>query len=394
MGVSQRSQATGSVGLIAGILLIAATLRAPITGIAPLLEVISEAFSLGTIQAGALTTLPLLAFALASPMGVLLARKLGLERSLLLALILIAGGIALRAVESVWFLFVGMGIIGIGIAIANVLLPSLVKREFPSQVAAMTSAYALSAGVGAAVASSSAVPLAAGLPGDGWIWSLAAVIIFPLAAIIAWLPQLRKSFAPSQHIAQPQTGRIWHSALAWQVTLFLGLNSVVYYTVTAWLPTILVAAGYSDVAAGSLHGVAQLATAAPGLILAPIISRMRDQRFLALGLAVLTALSLLGLMFAPQLAVLWSAAFGFSAGAVFILALAFLSLRAATSAQAVSLSAMAQLVGYLLAAAAPPLMGKLHDSYESWNLPLGLCVIVCAVMAYIGTLAGRARHVA
>ncbi|OYU91679.1 MAG: MFS transporter [Bradyrhizobiaceae bacterium PARB1] len=393
MTTSTGHKPAGSLMLIAGILLISANMRAPITGIAPLLETIRTTFGLATTEAGALTTLPLLAFALTSPFAVLLAREYGLERSLFIALVMTAVGIALRSVGRVEYLFLGTAVIGVGIAIANVLLPSLLKRDFPHKVAAMTSAYALTAGLFAAIASSLAVPIAT-LPGSGWGWALGAIIVLPLAAMAVWLPQLTKHTAPAKGTATPpHGGRIWRSGLAWQVTLFLGCNSMIYYTVIAWLPTILTDAGYSTAAAGSLHGISQLATAAPGLFLGAIIGRLRDQRALAFGFAITTGLSVLGFVVFPQTAVIWAITFGCSSSAVFILGLAFVSMRAANAHQAAGLSAMAQFVGYLLAATAPPIIGLLHDRLDSWTAPLITCSVVCGVMAVIGMLAGRSRHI-
>lgn len=379
--------------LLTGILLIAANLRAPITGVAPVLEMIRDATGLGTAGAGTLTTLPLLAFAIASPFCVLLGREYGLERSLFVALILVTGGVVLRSLGPVWSLFLGTGIIGVGIAIGNVLLPSLLKRDFPNRIAALTSAYALTAGVVAALASAAAVPIAT-LPGSGWNWALGAFLLVPLLALVVWSPQLASRSAPAPGTATPpHGGRIWRSALAWQVTVFFGLNSLVYYVTVTWLPAILTDAGYSPASAGSLHGLSQLATAVPGMILGPLVGRLKDQKALAAGTAVLTALSLLGILLLPHWALLWAALFGFGSGGTFILALAFISLRAASVQQAAALSGMAQTVGYTIAAAAPPLGGVLHDTSGGWLVPLTACVALCGVMAAFGYRAGRDLHI-
>jgi MFS transporter, CP family, cyanate transporter len=379
--------------LIAGILLIAANLRAPITVIAPLLDAIRDSFSLGTTDAGGLTALPLLTFSVLSPFSVLIGRDYGLERSLFGALILIAAGIVLRSLGIVWCLFLGTGIIGAGIAIANVLLPSLVKRDFPDKIAALTGAYALMAGAVAALASATAVPIAT-LAGTGWRLALTTFLVFPLTALAVWAPQLAGRTAPAKGTATPpHGGRIWHSALAWQVTLFLGLNSLVYYVIVAWLPAILNDAGYSVAMAGTLHGVSQLAAAVPGLLFGPVVGRLKDQRALAVGVSALTGLSLLGFLLAPAWALCWTALFGLGAGAAFILGLAFVSLRAANAHQAAALSGMAQCVGYLLAAGGPPLAGFLHNVLESWCVPLIGCSGLCIGMAGFGYFAGRALHI-
>jgi CP family cyanate transporter-like MFS transporter len=387
------TQMTRPALLIVGILLIAANLRAPITGIAPVLGMIRETFGLGTVEAGALTTLPLLMFAVASPFTVLLAREYGLERSLFAALVLIAGGISLRSLGLVWCLFLGTAVIGVGIAVANVLLPSLLKRDFPDRIASLTGTYALTAGVVAALASAVAVPIAS-LPGSGWNWALGVVLLFPLIALVVWVPQLAAHTAPAQGTATPpHGGRLWHSALAWQVTLFFGLNSLVYYIIVTWLPAILTEAGYSAEMAGSLHGVSQLATAVPGILFGPVVRRLKDQKAVAVGASAATALSLLGLLLLPGWAMLWTALFGFGTGASFILGLAFISLRAANPHQAAALSGMVQCVGYLAAAAGPPLVGLLHDRSEGWTVPLVMCLVLCCIMAVFGHRGGRPLHI-
>jgi CP family cyanate transporter-like MFS transporter len=376
--------------LLVGIMLIAATLRAPTMGVAPVLGMIRETTGMSGAEAGILTTLPLLAFAAISPFAAILARDYGIERSLFGALSLIAAGIALRSVGPIWALFLGTGILGAGIAIGNVLLPSLLKRDFPTRIAGLTGAYALTAGIAAALASAAMIPLAH-LPGASWQLALASISILPLLALIAWLPQLQRHSAPDRDVA-PSTrgGAVWRSLLAWQVTAFLGLTSLVYNLVASWLPIILVDAGFPAATAGSLHGLSQLATAVPGLLVAPAVRRMKDQRALAIGVSLATCLSLFGLWQLPALATLWVALFGFGAGAAFILGLAFVGLRASHSGQAAALSGMAQCLGYSLAAAGPPLAGLAHDATRGWGVALACCIVATLLMAAFGSLAGRA----
>ncbi len=236
--------------LIAGILMIATTLRVTFTGAAPLLDTIRSAYSLTTAQTGLLTTLPLLAFALISPLAAPVARRFGMERSLFAALLLICAGIAIRSLPSPYLLFGGTAIIGGGIALGNVLLPGLIKRDFPHSVARLTGAYSLTMGAAAALGSAMVVPLA--LNGFGWQGALLMLMCFPLLALFLWLPQWR-----SQQHANLSTSRalhtrgIWRSPLAWQVTLFLGINSLVYYVIIGWLPAILISHGYSEAQAGT-----------------------------------------------------------------------------------------------------------------------------------------------
>ena len=379
--------------LITGILLIATSLRAPVTGIAPLLTMIHKTFALTTFATGTLTTLPLLAFAFASPFCVLLARHYGLERSLMLGLVLITSGIFIRSSGTVSMLFAGSAVIGLGIAIANVLLPALLKRDFPKNITTLTAVYAFVSGVAAAVFSGCVVPLAT-LPSSNWMRALELFAILPLLTIAVWLPQLRNHTQPVAETAAPQTfhTKIWQSSLAWYVTLFLGLNSLIYYTVITWLPNILTAAGYSLQEAGSLHGLTQLATAIPGLVLVPTLHRFKNHKVMAAGTTIITGIALLGLLCWPHHATIWTTLFGFGTGASFIMALSFISLRAGTVRQASALSGMAQTIGYTIAAAAPPLVGALHDTSGSWSAPIALCITTCGIMAVCGYAAGSSRQ--
>lgn len=395
MSTSIHRSAAGKGLLLAGILLIAANLRAPFTGLPPLLGFLEDAFSLGTTAASALTTLPLLAFAAVSPFSARVARALGLERALFVAMGVVAAGIALRSVGPLWSLYAGTGLIGMGIAVGNVLLPSLLKRDFPYHIAALTGAYALSMGVAAALLSGLAVPMA-----DRWGWSgsLAAFIVLPLAALVVWATQLKAPVRQPAAAAGPQTPPaagvpIWRAGLAWQVTLFFGLNSTIYYIGIGWLPAILTEAGMSPERAGSVHGVLQFATAVPGLVLGLVLRHIYDQRLPAAGSALMSAVALAGFIIAPQLALLWSSLFGLGTGSGIIMGLSFIGLRTGSAQQAASLSGMAQSIGYSLAAAGPPAMGLLHDALGSWQVPLGICVMLALVIAAMGMLAGRDRRI-
>ncbi|STH49247.1 major facilitator superfamily protein [Escherichia coli] len=191
--------------LIAGILMIATTLRVTFTGAAPLLDTIRSAYSLTTAQTGLLTTLPLLAFALISPLAAPVARRFGMERSLFAALLLICAGIAIRSLPSPYLLFGGTAVIGGGIALGNVLLPGLIKRDFPHSVARLTGAYSLTMGAAAALGSAMVVPLA--LNGFGWQGALLMLMCFPLLALFLWLPQWRSQ----QHAKFEYLARLTYS---------------------------------------------------------------------------------------------------------------------------------------------------------------------------------------
>lgn len=403
--------ASRSFLLVAGLLLIAATLRGPVTGVAPVLDLLRSHLGLSPTDAGLLTTLPLVAFAAISPFAALFARKYGIERCLFGALLLIAAGVVVRSTGTVVGLYLGTAIVGTGIALGNVLLPGLIKRDFPSRVPVITSVCAVTMGVAAAMVSMSVVPLADVF---GWRIALGMVIVFPLAAIAVWifavggrtvpLKGTPPKGTPLKGIPVTETpvngpaapvhgGGVWRSMIAWQVTLFMGTNSTLYYIMVAWLPTILTNAGFTPAAAGSIHGVMQLSCAVPGLVLSLVVGRLKDQRLIAAGTGFMLGVSLLGLLFAPAWALLWSALFGFGSGAAIILALMFMSMRARDVHQSAALSGMAQCIGYLLAACGPTLAGKAHDITGNWHIPLAIGVVLSVLMALFGSLAGRSRHI-
>lgn len=377
--------------LILGIMLIAANLRGPMTSIAPLFDTIKTHFQLSGSVVGLLTSVPLLMLALISPFCGKLAQRYGLERVLFFAMCVMAAGIILRSTGSIFWLFSGTALIGVGIALGNVLLPAIVKRDFPQYIAFMTASYALIMGIAAATISALVVPLSEQLSST-WMGALASAGVFTLLAIVFWLPQVsasNKHKSMLQDNIQPLAKPIWRYTLAWQVTFFLACNSSVYYTMISWLPEILHDSGLDSSEAGKLHGLMQLTSAAAGILQLLILHKMRDQRLLAIATTALSTLALLGLWLLPTFAALWSALFGFGNGATFILALAFFGFRSNNASQAAALSGMAQAVTYLLAALAPWLMGKLHDSYGGWQEVFILCLLLNTGIALFGFFAGR-----
>lgn len=375
--------------LVVGVLLIAANLRAPVTGIAPMIELVSGSFQLSATQAGLLTTLPLIAFALFAPPSAYLAKRFGVEYTMFFALVFIAIGLILRSLGSVSSLFIGTGLIGIGVSIGNVLLPIVVKRDFPMKVALMTSSYVLAMGIASALASAFSIPLA-NFHQLGWQWSLAALSLLTFIAMAIWLPQLANNQKPSAvNDRASKSINLWSKSLAWQVSFYLGCGSYFTYTMVAWLPSLLVQAGYSSAQAGVIHGVFQIGTALPGIFIIPLVAKLTDQRMPAFGICFIAGVASIGLLLLPQFAYMWSFVLGLASGAWFILGLSFISFRTSNPLQATSLSGMAQFLGYSLAAVGPMLAGYLHGLNNGWNEVVWMIVILCSIAATIGLLAGR-----
>ncbi len=384
-----------SIVALLGILFLALNLRGPFTSLAPVLGQIMNDLALPASFAGFLTALPLLSFALFSPLAPRVARQLGLYPSLLLALFFIAGGILLRSFGEVAPLYAGTVMIGAGIATGNVLLPVVVKSHFPSKIAVITSVYIFTMGIGSTLSASLMVPLSefdfANL--SGWQFALLFNLIFPLLALMIWLPEVMKRsnskrLQPKEE--QPVSMfRLLKCPVAWQVTLAIGLNSFTFYSFSGWLPKMLSDLNYSELDAGYIYGFLQFSTMIPGLLLLPVLAKANSQRALITFCAGLVIVGTVGLMVLPQYAIFWVGVFGLANCSTFIIGLSFVGLRTDSPAQAAALSGLSQSIGYALAATGPTLIGQFYAWTHSWTLPLVLIAAVATVCMTFANLAAR-----
>lgn len=378
--------------LALAIFLISLNLRPAITVVGPVLEFIRADTGLSAVMAGVLTSMPLIAFALVSPLAPTLGKRFGMERAIFAALILLAIGTLLRSTPSATALFAGTALLASAIAIGNVLVPGLIKRDFPDKLGVLTSVFATSLALSAALSSGVAVPLAEILPGD-WRSALGIWCIPAIVTALLLVPHLRRSSKPAPQPGERIVKSVWRSKLAWSVTLFMGFQSMSFYVMQAWLPTILQSQGISPVAAGWLLSMFTALGVAVGFVFPWIMSRYADQRGLTLGSTVLLCASYLGMIFVPSLMVFWTFLAGLGLGGCFLLALAFFSLRASDPQQASALSGMAQSVGYGIAAGGPILFGALHDLTGSWTVPLWMLAVCALLQSVFGWQAGRNAHV-
>lgn len=382
-----------SVLLVVGIIFVAAALRAPFTSVGPLLEMIRDDLGLSNTLAGAITTLPLLAFALLSPFAPQLARRFGLANVLMLAMLSLSIGILIRSSSGTLTLFAGTALIGLSIAVCNVLLPGLIKGKFPARIGLMTGIYTVSMNLCAAAASGISVPLAAGA-GYGWRGTLSLWFIIAALATLFWIPQM-KSMSPGRGgRVSRSAGKMWRSPLAWQVTMFMGLQSMLYYVLIAWFSVILGERGMSSSHAGWILSLMQLAQL-PFTFFVPLwAGRMKNQRPLVAIASSLFVLGIMGIWLGSTAwMAVWAVCIGIAGGFAFGLAMMFFSLRTRNTQEASELSGMAQSVGYLLAAMGPALFGLMHDAAGSWNIPLGLLVAVSVMLLLAGLGAGRDKQV-
>ncbi|MGW1374360.1 CynX/NimT family MFS transporter [Streptomyces sp. NPDC002446] len=380
-----------------GVVLLALNLRPALVAVSPLAGTIRDDSGMSAAATSLLTALPLLCFGLLAPLAPRLGRRLGTERSLLGTMALIGLGTALRLLDSVVALFAGTVVIGAGIAVANVLLPGLIKRDFPARAGLMTGLYSMSLFGGAALAAGVTVPVqqAAGL---GWQATLACWGALAVLAMLFWLPQVRGRTripaAAARAAAHPVRG-LWRDPLAWQVTGYMGLQSLSYYAAAAWLPTMLTDAGMSAGDAGWMLSFSSLLGIA-GSFLAPVVVGRRVRAgVLAVVGALLCAAAFTGVLIAPAGgAYLWMVLLGLGQGAAISLALLFIVQRAPDARHTAQLSSMAQCFGYVLAAAGPAVLGAVHDASGSWTVPLAVLLALLVPQIAAGCGAARPRHVA
>ncbi|MFF2039551.1 CynX/NimT family MFS transporter [Kitasatospora sp. NPDC058170] len=387
--------------LLTGILLVALNMRACLAAISPMVGEIQRTFGLSATASGLITTVPVLFQGVGAPLTPRLTRRFGTERVVLGAVLVLGAGVLLRVLPSVAALYAGCVVIGVAIAVLNVSMPGLVKREFPGKAAAMTGVYSTTMLVGATLAAGTSVPLEHAL-GGGWQASLGAWSLLALVAAVAWLPQVLRSrqeraAAPAPAASAPRAAAvpaqgIWRSPLAWQISLFMGVSSLLVYILVAWMPTILADHGMDRGEAGLVFAFSNLVQVAGAFLVPLMAGRMTSQRALALVMAVLNGLGLAILLVSPVPGA-WVAAtiLGIAQGGSLGLGLAFIVLRTDSAAGAARLGGMSQAVGYLVAAAGPVGAGALRQLTGGWDTVLVLMLALTAVVAAAGWGAGRNR---
>ncbi|MBX8487184.1 CynX/NimT family MFS transporter [Pseudomonas cichorii] len=377
--------------LLLGLVLVALNLRPALSSVAPLLNAVSDSLGLSAARAGLLTTLPVLCLGLFAPLAPRLARRFGSERVVLGILLVLAAGILLRSHFGETGLFAGSLLAGASIGIIGVLLPGIVKRDFPKQAGAMTGVYTMALCLGAAIAAGLTVPLTQYFD-NRWSVGLGFWMIPAVLAALVWLPQARELHAHHQ-VAYRVRGLL-RDPLAWQVTLYMGLQSSLAYIVFGWLPSVLIDRGMTPTQAGLLLSGSIIVQLISALSAPWLATRGKDQRLAIVLVMLMTLGGLFGCLYAPLEGLWgWAILLGLGQGGTFSLALALIVLRSRDSHVASNLSGMAQGIGYTIASIGPLAVGVVHDVTGSWDsigwifAALGLG----AILAGLG--AGRALYV-
>ncbi|MGY4490499.1 MFS transporter [gamma proteobacterium L18] len=377
--------------LLLGLVLVALNLRPALSSMAPLLGQVSESLGLSGSTAGLLTTLPVLCLGLFAPLAPLLSRRFGAERVVLGILLLLAAGIALRSQFGVVGLFAGSVVSGASIGIIGVLLPGIVKRDFPKNAGTMTGVYTMALCLGAALAAGASVPLAE-VFGNRWSMGLGFWVAPAVLAALFWLPQtLQKHGA---HHAAYRVRGLFRDRLAWQVTLFMGLQSSLAYIVFGWLPSMLIGRGLGAAEAGLVMSFSIIIQLGSSLIAPWLATRGKDQRIAIVTVMGLTLAGLFGCLYAPLGGLwFWAVVLGLGQGAMFAVALTLIVLRASDAHVAANLSSMAQGVGYTLASMGPLAVGLVHDWTGGWSAVGWIFAVIGGLAIIAGMGAGRALHV-
>jgi CP family cyanate transporter-like MFS transporter len=382
-----------TTALLAAIVVVALNLRGVLSAAAPVLPQVRGDLGLSEVQAGLLTTLPVLCFAVFAPPAAAFVRRLGAHRAMLLALAGIAVTTALRPWGGTAVLLLGTLLVGVCLTIGNVAVPVTIKRDLSSRVGLATGLYTAAMCLGAALTAGLTEPLAGWI---GWRGALAVWAVLALAAVLAWRPVTRR-VSPAAEPAEPEVlplvrprAGVWRQPRAWAVAAFLAVQSCAYMSLTAWLPTLLVdSAGVSLKTGGIAMSAFQLLGIGGTLLVPVLVGRFRDQVPVCLGVCLIWGTTLAGLMLMPSLWPLWIVVGGLSHGAGISLSLTLVALRAVDADVAASLSGMVQFVGYGVGATAPVIVGAVYGATGSWTVPLSLLLVGVVGMAAAGAVAGR-----
>ena len=389
----------GRTAALLGILLVALNLRTAVAVISPIVAEIDVDIHLDSAELGVLGAVPPIAFALTAVFGALIAKKVGLERLLALALIAMVAGQLLRSAAPNFAVLLAGSLIALaGAGLGNVLLPPIVKRYFPDRIGLMTSLYVTLLSLGTAVTAALSAPIA---QVGGWRTSLGVWSIMALASLVPWATVLlrqRRTLAAVQpaellteavpNLGGPPTGsarRIWHSKTAWMLGILFALTTMQVYAAFAWLPQLLVdIAGVTPVQSGGLLALYIIIGLPSALVIPLLTARLRNVGWVIQSGVALFVAGYLGLLFMPTVATwLWIVLIG-AGPLLFPAALTLINLRSRTHEGAVALSGFVQTIGYTFGALGPLLVALLHGITGSWTAPLVLLLVAAIATTFAG----------
>ena len=378
--------------LLLGIILVGTCLRMPITAIPALLGTIQRSLQLPASLLGSLTTIPLLCFALLSPFAPQLARRWGNELTIFIALVFLMFGDFLRGFSATWLL-VGTLLLGVGIAVMNVLVPAVIADHFPQQLGSVTSLYTFSMTLFSAVGAGASAPLAKQF---GWQPVLQILALIAGVIVLLWLPNLRLNHRLVPANNQPKVRSVWRVRGAWLMTVMMGIQSLLFYTVLTWLPKIMTSRGVPATTSGLMLGLFQLAALPAAYFIPTLAAKAKQRSDLIWAICGMFVLGLAGLLVPSHS--LWylgvlCVLLGLASTGAFGLCMTLFSLKTTTAAETAAISGMAQSAGYLLAAVGPVSFGLVYGALHSWTLLLLILLVLDVMMLIVGLAVERQQTI-
>lgn len=383
--------------LLMVIILVSATLRSPITSIGALGPFIKEDLNLSNTTIGFINTFPLIVFGLFSPFVSKITSKYGMENTLVIAMVMLVLGLWGRTVGDVFLLIIGTIIISLAIAIGNVTMPAIVKSSFSKATGIVTGTYSLIMNMVGALASGISINIAL-THYSGWRFASQFWIVVPFVAIFILVTYI--TLTKNEHRVESETKNssshviIWKSKLAWAITFYMGLQSLIPFTLFAWLPDILEDHSFSESISGWLITLMQFGLAISAFITPIVANKMKEQTSLMAGAGISFLIGLMGVLYIVNL---WVALFlfliGVGAGMAFSSTMILLVIRTSTSEESNKLSGMVQSLGYVLAALGPLSIGVIADIAQSWTVSIILLIVISIIIIILGYIIGPARKI-
>ncbi|WP_350561626.1 MFS transporter [Psychrobacter sp. CAL346-MNA-CIBAN-0220] len=366
--------------VLGAMILLGTNMRAPIVALGSIAPVVQDALNISETQIGWLGAVPMLTFAVGALIAPTIGKRFGLENTLIAMIVFLTIGMIVRTIIPTWIGFLtGTVILTLAIGFANTLAAPVIKQRTPNHIPLVTGLFSLTMTVTAGLVAGVVLPLSEYI---GWQWALGSWSFLGIFAIIIWIfLRLRLGSSNNQTAALATLGSsdisMWRTPFAWQIAIFMGLQSLLFYTVASFLPSIWVSKGLPAVIAGQMGSVFQFMAPLSILSLTWLVNRGRPIQALAVFASILNVIGILGITFlSTDLAWLWSGIMGLGCSAIFTLSMMLFSLRTYTANQASELSGMAQAVGYIIAFFGPLGTGWLHQATGSWDLPLLIMLIL------------------
>jgi CP family cyanate transporter-like MFS transporter len=379
-------------------MLIAANLRLPITIIPPLLKSIEKNLGVPSSLVGLVTSIPLIAFAIFSPIIVKIAKKLGNELTVFCFFIILIAGSYLRIIPTIWALFIGTALVGIGIDSGNVLVPAMIKDRLPTRIPLGTGLYTLSmlliGAIGTALSGIFITKISLSL-------TLSILSALSIVALICWIPNLKSNtkdvLNKDEEEEIPHYRTVWNQRVGWLITVYFGLQSLVYYSLLTWTPSVIESHGVSSVLSSNILTILQLSGLPCSFIVPMMAPKLRGRKFidifLIIGYVVGPLLFLLNIQ-STWLLVVIAFLTGFGAGLAFNEAIYFFTNKTTNPFQTAEVSGMAQSAGYLLAAFGPVIFGFLHEIFNTWSVTMVSLSVLSVILVVSGITINHHKPIA